>query len=202
MIRKMMYKFLFSGVKFGLNPIVEQNCLIMNRKRLDKGSQMTVIGDNCFIRSGSTIYPGNSIGNNFITGNKVNIRENNIIGDNVSIGTLSIIEHSTRIGNNVRIHSGAFIPEYTTIENEAWIGPRVVITNSKYPARKDSKDNLSGVHIARGAVIGANVTILPGLRIGRNALIGAGSVITKDIPDNMVYVGNPARPLANSKNES
>ena len=78
----------------------------------------------------------------------------------------------------------------------------MVITNSKYPARKDSKDNLSGVLIARDAIIGANVTILPGLRIGRNALIGAGSVVTRDIPDNMIYAGNPARKLENSKNES
>lgn len=202
MIRKLIYRFLFSGVEFGLNPTVEKNCLIMNRIHSDKDSQITLIGDNCLIRSGSTIYPGNSIGNNFKTGNKVNIRENNIIGDNVSIGTLSIIEHSTKIGSNVRIHSGAFIPEYTTIEDGAWIGPRVVITNSKYPARKDSKDNLSGVLIARDAVIGANVTILPGLRIGRNALIGAGSVVTRDIPDNMVYAGNPAIQLENSKNES
>ena len=202
MIQKFIYKFLFPGVKLGFNPLIEKNCLLMSKTNPHSNFNMTTIGDNSIIRSGSIIYPGNSIGNNFITGNKVNIRENNVIGDNVSIGTLSIIEHSVTIGNNVRIHSGAFIPEHTIINDGAWLGPRVVITNSKYPARKDSKEKLSGVFVSENAVIGANVTILPGLKIGKNALIGAGSVVTKDVPKNMIYAGNPAKEIGSFNNES
>ena len=188
MLNKIKYNFFYPGTNFGKNPLVQKNC-IFNSSFFKNN---IFIGDNCFIRSGTTIYAGNKIGHNFVTGNKVNIRENNSIGNNVSVGTLSIIEHSVKIGNDVRIHSGAFIPEFSIIEDSAWIGPRVVLTNSKYPARDDSKEKLSGVYISKKAIIGANVTILPGVTIGENSVIGAGSVVTKDVEDNVIFAGNPA----------
>lgn len=157
------------------------------------GSLETVIGTNSNIRSGSVIYRGSSIGRNFTTGHSVLLRENCMVGDNVSIGSHSICEHSVRIGNNVRIHSGVFIPEYTVIEGGAWIGPRVVFTNSKYPNQEDSKHNLKGVTVKLRAIIGANATILPGLIIGENSIVGAGSVVTKDVPPGAIVYGNPAR---------
>tara|TARA_B100001059_G_scaffold77903_1_gene75665 strand:- start:7023 stop:7613 length:591 start_codon:yes stop_codon:yes gene_type:complete len=196
MIRLFLYKLFYPTINFGVNPTVQKNCILLDSisGSNDRASN-TKIGKNCFIRSGTTIYPGNTFGDNFTTGNKVNIRENNEIGSNVSIGTLSIIEHSVKIGNNVRIHSGAFIPEHTIIKDDAWIGPRVVITNSKYPNRDNSKEMLSGVVISEKAIIGANATILPGVKIGKNAIIGAGSVVTKNVPDNNTYAGNPAKKL-------
>jgi acetyltransferase-like isoleucine patch superfamily enzyme len=139
------------------------------------------------------VYAGNTIGDNFQTGNKVNIREQNNIGNNVSVGTLSVIEHHVSIGNNVRIHSQVFIPEYSTLEDEVWIGPHVVLTNAKYPLSPDAKRNLKGPTIKKGAKIGANVTILTGVVIGENALVGAGSVVVDDVPPGVVVVGNPAR---------
>jgi acetyltransferase-like isoleucine patch superfamily enzyme len=153
----------------------------------------TAIGDNAIIRSHTVIYAGNVIGNDFQTGNKANIRELNQIGDYVSIGSLSVVEHHVNIGNGVRIHSQAFIPEYTVLEESSWIGPNVVFTNAKYPLSKLVKQMLHGVHVKEKAKIGANVTLLPGIVIGENALVGAGSVVTKDIPDNAVAVGNPAK---------
>jgi len=151
------------------------------------------IGKNARIRSHTVIYPNNEIGDNFQTGHGVLLRENNKIGDNVSIGSHAVVEHSSKIGNKVRIHSLAFIPEYTILEDRAWIGPKVTITNSKYPNNKFSKEKLSGVTVKEGAKIGANSTILPGITIGKNALVGAGSVVTKDVPEGKVVVGNPAK---------
>jgi acetyltransferase-like isoleucine patch superfamily enzyme len=98
-----------------------------------------------------------------------------------------------QIGHRVRIHTQVFVPEFSVLEDDCWLGPHVVLTNAKYPLSPDAKKTLQGPRICRGAKIGANVTILPGRVVGQNALVGAGSVVTEDIPDNAVAVGNPAR---------
>jgi acetyltransferase-like isoleucine patch superfamily enzyme len=143
------------------------------------------------------IYAGNVIGRNFQTGNKVNIRESNRIGDNVSVGTLSVIEHHVEIGDHVRIHTQVFIPEFSVLEEGCWIGPNVVLTNAKYPLSPGVKDRLAGPVIRKGAKIGANATLLPGVVIGENALVGAGSVVVRDVPPGGVVAGNPARFMRN-----
>lgn len=164
------------------------------------GSLRTVIGINALIRSHTVIYSGNNIGGNFQTGHHVMIRENNIIGDDVSIGTHTVIEHDVKIGNNVRIHSNAFIPEYSILEDNSWIGPNVVFTNSLYPLSINAKRDLKGPLVREKAKIGANCTILPGVIIGRNSLVGAGSVVTKDVEENTVVAGNPARSVNDISN--
>jgi acetyltransferase-like isoleucine patch superfamily enzyme len=147
------------------------------------------------IRSHTVIYAGNEIGADFQTGNKANIRESNRIGENVSIGTLSVVEHHVTIGDHVRIHTQVFVPEYTVLEEGVWLGPNVVLTNAKYPKSPDAKANLKGPVLRKGAKVGANATILPGVVIGENALIGAGSVVVRDVPDETVVAGNPARTI-------
>jgi acetyltransferase-like isoleucine patch superfamily enzyme len=184
----------YENVTLGDGSVVEDFCIVgaPPRGALD-GELATVLGSNAVIRSHTVIYAGNVIGNNFQTGNKVNIRESNRIGDNVSVGTLSVIEHHVEIADNVRIHTQVFIPEYSVLEEGCWIGPNVVFTNAKYPQAPGVKDQLQGPTIRRGAKIGANVTLLPGVVIGENALVGAGSVVVADVPAGAVVVGNPAR---------
>jgi len=157
------------------------------------GSVETRIGSNANIRSHSILYAGNVIGKNFQTGHGVMIRELNRIGDNVSIGTHSIVEHHVVIGNGVRVHSNVFIPEYCVLEDECWIGPAVVMTNAMYPRSRSVKEKLTGAIIEKGAKIGAGAVLLPGVRIGRNALVGSGAVVTRDVEENGVVVGNPSR---------
>lgn len=190
-----------AGTRLGKDCIIEDFVIIGVPPRGYKDGELeTVIGDGAHIRSHTVIYAGNKIGRNFATGNKVNIREFNLIGDNVSIGTLSVIEHHVEIGNGVRIHSQAFIPELTILEDECWIGPNVVITNSRYPKSPNSKDALEGVVVKRGAILGANATIMPGIVIGEDSLVGAGSVVTKDVSPKTVVVGNPARVINQIEN--
>lgn len=155
--------------------------------------ETTVIGDRANVRSHTVIYGGNTIGDNFQTGHHVMIREDNKIGDNVSVGTGSNIEHHVTIEDEVRIHSGCFIPEFCHLKRGAWIGPRVCMTNARYPQSKRVKDELEGVTVGENAKIGANVTIMPGVHIGKNAIVGAGSVVTKDVPDDSVAIGSPAK---------
>ena len=189
---------IYAGVELERDVTVEDYCILGVPPRGHKeGDLITTIGTGAHIRSHSVIYAGNRIGKNFQTGNKVNIRELNQIGDNVSVGTLSVIEHHVRIGNNVRIHSQVFIPEYSILEDEAWLGPNVVLTNAKYPRSPAVKEHLKGPVIKRGAKIGANATILPGIVIGVDALVGAGSVVVHDVPDGAVVAGNPARVIKN-----
>ena len=188
----------YQNVLLGADSVVEDFCIVGVPPRGSQDGELeTNIGEGAHLRSHTIVYAGNRIGSHFQTGNKVNIRELNEIGDNVSIGTLSVIEHHVRIGNNVRIHSQVFVPEYSILEDGAWLGPNVVLTNAKYPLSPGAKENLKGPTIGKGAKIGANTTILPGVVIGRNALVGAGSVVVKDVPENGVVVGNPARLLKN-----
>src|SRR5580765_1402545 len=185
---------ILAGVALGTGSIVEEYCIVGTPPRHTReGELQTIIGDGAVIRSHTVIYAGNVIGRNFQTGNKVNIRESNRIGDNVSVGTLSVIEHHVEIADNVRIHTQVFIPEFSVLEEGCWIGPNVVLTNAKYPVSPGVKDQLAGPVVRRGAKIGANVTLLPGVVIGENALVGAGTVVVRDVPPGAVVVGNPAR---------
>jgi len=185
---------LYENVTLGAGTTVEDFCIVGSPPRgASDGSLPTVIGDGSVIRSHTVIYAGNTIGRNFQTGNKVNVRESNRIGDNVSVGTLSVIEHHVEIADNVRIHTQVFIPEFSVLEEGCWIGPNVVLTNAKYPASPGVKDRLVGPIIRAGAKIGANATLLPGVVIGENALVGAGAVVVRDVPPGTVVAGNPAR---------
>lgn len=185
---------IYDGVALGEGSVVEDFCVIGTPPRGAANGQLaTTIGDGAVIRSHTVIYAGNRIGRNFQTGNKVNIRESNQIGDHVSVGTLSVIEHHVEIGNHVRIHTQAFIPEFSVLEDGCWIGPNVVLTNAKYPLSANVKETLAGPVIRKGAKIGANSTILPGVVIGEHALVGAGSVVVRDVGPGEVVAGNPAR---------
>ena len=162
----------------------------MNKKKPYK------IGKNPTIREPTIIYSGNVIGDNFQTGHFVVIRQNNKIGNNVSIGIHSEIAFDVIIEDNVRIHSKCFIPERSIIKKNAWIGPCVTLTNDRYPLSNATKNlKKKGPIIFENAIIGANVTILPGIKIGRYALIGAGAVVVKNVGDYSLMVGNPAKKI-------
>ncbi len=180
------------SVILGTNPVIGEYVLLgvcPPGKSLGK----LIIGDNAIIRSHSVIYAGTRIGNNLQTGHGVLIRESNAIGDDVSIGSHTVIERENRIGDGVRIHSNCFIPEFVIIEDKVWIGPCVTILNILHPPCPRFDDCAGGVHIGKNAKIGGNVTIGPRVTIGENSLIGMGSVVTENIPANIVAFGNPAR---------
>lgn len=185
---------IYENVLLGAGTIVEDFCIVGALPRgASAGSLPTVIGEESVLRSHTVIYAGNTIGRRFQTGNKVNIRESNRIGNDVSVGTLSVIEHHVEIADRVRIHTQVFIPEFSVLEEGCWIGPNVVLTNAKYPLSPGVKERLAGPVIRKGAKIGANATLLPGVIVGEYALVGAGAVVVRDVPPGAVVVGNPAR---------
>lgn len=114
------------------------------------------------------------------------------IGANCNICAQVLIENDVVIGDNVTVKSGVQLWDGLRVENNVFIGPNATFTNDLFPRSKGAYQQLRTV-IKAGATIGANATILPGLTIGENAMVGAGSVVTKDVPPNVVVIGNPAR---------
>lgn len=123
------------------------------------------------------------------------------IGDDSKIGTFVEIQRGAKIGKRVKVSSHTFICEGVTIEDEVFVGHNVSFINDRYPRatteagalQTDQDWKLERTLVKRRASIGTSSTILCGVTIGENAIIGAGSVVTHDVPDNAVYVGNPAR---------
>lgn len=154
----------------------------------------TTIGSHGLLRSGSVFYCEVCIGDHFQCGHNVLVREHTKIGHNTSIGTATIIEGTCSIGNDVRIQSMVFIPQQSRIGNDVFIGPNTVLTNARYPRNpSEGYPELNGVLIEDRAVIGANVTILPGVTIGTGSAVAAGAIVTRDVPKGVLAMGSPAR---------
>jgi acetyltransferase-like isoleucine patch superfamily enzyme len=158
------------------------------------------IGGGVLIRSHAVVYRGSTIGARVHIGHGALIRELSDIGDNVSIGSYSEVGHHVRLGRGVRLHSSTFVPEYSVIEEGAWVGPRVILTNARFPNRPDTKQRLEPVRIGAGAVIGAGALLLPGVHVGAGALVGAGAVVVRDVISGTTVVGNPARVVRRDEN--
>lgn len=148
------------------------------------------IGSNSFIRAGTTIFSNVKAGGRFRTGHNAMIRERTVIGDNVLVGTNVIIDGNVSIGNNVSIQGNVYIPTHVTIEDNVFIGPCAVLANDKYPIRGEYHPE--GPVIRKGASIGANSTLVPGIEIGEGAMVAAGALVTKDVPPWKLALGCPA----------
>ena len=118
-----------------------------------------------------------------------------IIGDNCKIGSYVEVQNNVRIGKNVTVSSHSLICSLVTIEDDVFIAHGVMTINDVHPPsfrKTGSKKHWKKTLIKKGAVIGSNVTLFP-VVIGENAVVGAGAVVTKDVPDNCVVAGNPAK---------
>ena len=115
------------------------------------------------------------------------------IGQHCNICAHTLIEGDVIIGDRVTLKSGVFVWDGTRIEDDVFIGPNATLTNDPYPRSKEYPDDFSGIIIKHHASIGANATLLPGISIGEYAMVGAGAVVTKDVPERAVVVGNPAQ---------
>lgn len=151
--------------------------------------QGTRLSDNSIIRAGSTIYMNVQIGKNFRTGHNVLIRENTTIGEHVIVGTATVMDSDVTLGSFVSIQSQVYISTGCTIEDKVFMGPNCVLLNDKYPIRKG---DLTPARICKGASIGGNCTILPGVTVGEGALVAAGTIVTKDVPPWHLAMGTPA----------
>jgi acetyltransferase-like isoleucine patch superfamily enzyme len=179
-----------ADVQIGPGSIVDPGVLLGYPSGRPGVAGDTRIGAGARIRAGSIISGAVEIGDDFETGHHVIVREQNRIGSHCALWNNSSIDYGCAIGNGVRIHCNVYIAQFTRIEDDVFLAPGVTIANDPHPICTKC---MQGPTIRRGARIGVNVTLLPLITIGENALVGAGSVVTADVPDGVLVVGNPAR---------
>lgn len=129
------------------------------------------------------------------------------IGDNCKIGAFVEIQENAEIGRNCKISSHTFICEGVHIKDSVFIGHNVSFINDKYPRAVNTRGGLQGkadwkvvkTVVEAGASIGTSATILCGVTIGRNAIVGAGAVVTRDVPEDAIVAGNPAKIIKHFK---
>ena len=115
------------------------------------------------------------------------------IGADCNICDHTFLENDVVLGDRVTVKCGVQIWDGVSVEDDVFIGPNATFTNDPFPRSKRYQDTHPRTTIRRGASIGANATILPGVTIGQHAMVGAGAVVTRSVPPHAVVVGNPAR---------
>ena len=116
-----------------------------------------------------------------------------VIGRDGNICSHCFIENKVVIGDRVTVKCGVQLWDGVTLEDDVFVGPNATFTNDLNPRSRNASATLLPTLVKKGASIGANATILPGLTIGEGAMVGAGAVVTKDVAPRTLVVGNPAR---------
>ena len=191
---------IYNNTHIGDNTILANDCIIGEPSAdyyysNNYTNKLTIIGQNCLIRSHAIVYNGNSIGNNISTGHRIMIRENNIIGNNCSIGNYTELHGNVKIGDYSHLHSSVCIVENSIIGDFVWIAPGTILTNDLTPPSNNRESPIIG----NFTFIAVNCIILPGIKIGKHCLIGASTTVTRDVDDYSVCVGSPGKIISNIK---
>jgi acetyltransferase-like isoleucine patch superfamily enzyme len=157
--------------------------------------------ENVRIHPTADVSPDARIGDGSSIWHQCQIREDTHIGEECIFGKGVYVDFGVRIGDNVKVQNYVSIYHGVEIEDGVFVGPHVCFTNDNLPrainpdgSLKAADDwDLGRVLVKRGAALGANATILPKVTVGAWALVGSGAVVTKDVPDHGLVVGNPAR---------
>lgn len=171
-----------------IDQLVYDEGVIDALKRLKCDDKLTFIGESVKIGEGTRIYYF------------CNIYKKVLIGKNCLISSHVIIQgDDTEIGDNSRIGDFTFIPAGTIIESNVFISQHCSLTNDRYPKSGNKNWKREPIIIRKNSSIGSGCIILPGLEIGENCLLGAGSVLTKNMPSDEIWCGNPAKFLRKIK---
>jgi len=144
--------------------------------------ETAIIDDGCSIGAGTKIWHFS------------HVMPHCKIGKNCTLGQNVFIAQEVTLGNNVKVQNNVSIYTGITCDDDVFLGPSMVFTNIINPRSAICRrEQYARTHVGKGATIGANATIVCGHHIGKYAFIGAGAVVTKEVPDYALVVGNPAR---------
>ena len=149
---------------------------------------------NLKIHPTAVVDPGARLGEGTSVWHFTHVCSGAVIGTNCSLGQNVLVADKAVLGNGVKIQNNVAVYGGVTVEDEVFLGPSCVLTNVTNPRSQVSRKTLyEKTLIRRGATIGANATIVCGITLGRYCFVGAGAVVTKDVPDYALILGNPAK---------
>ncbi len=182
-------------VEIGDDCVIANDCVIGEPlsayydPAVDYANPPTRIGPGCLIRSHAIVYAGCDIGAGFSTGHRVILREYCVIGEHCRIGTNCDLQGYLQIGNYCWLHSGVFVAQYTRLADFVFVYPMVMFANDRFPPSNEAQ----GARVGRFSQIAASSLIMAGVTLGEHVLIGSGAVVTRDVPDYTLALGNPAK---------
>jgi UDP-2-acetamido-3-amino-2,3-dideoxy-glucuronate N-acetyltransferase len=150
---------------------------------------------------GADVHAGAALGSGTVVWGGAAVREGARVGSECIIGRGAYVDAGVTLGDRVKVQNLALIYAPAVVEDDAFIGPAVILTNDLYPRSVGPDDRLkragdwqaAAVTVRTGASIGARAVVVAGVSVGRYALVGAGAVVTRDVPDFALVVGVPAR---------
>ena len=193
---------IYEGSKIGDQVRIDDNTIIGKKPlssprsifKVDPNLKPAEIGNMCQIGANVVIYVQAMIGNNNLIADLATIRENVTIGDLNIIGRNVTIENFIKIGDRNKFETNSYITAYSEVGDYCFVAPAVATSNDNYMARdKERYKHFKGVIIKNGGRIGVNATILPGKTIHEDGMVAGGSVVTKDVTKEDIWLGNPAK---------
>lgn len=197
------YSVIYENVELGYNVQVGEHAVIgrllkptsaMVRKTNLKGK--VTIADNVSISAHTVIYTGVEIGSNSLIGDHTSILSNVKIGKEVLISRHVTINSDVTIGDNSRIMDNTHITGRTIIGENVFISVGVSMANDSLFGKNGFNDEVQGPIIEDFVSIGVGVTILPSIKIGKGSIIAAGTIVKENVPENVIYGGNPAKVIS------
>ena len=154
-----------------------------------------------FVHPTADVSPRATIGAGTRIWHQAQVREGAVIGTDCILGKGAYVDTGVRIGNRCKLQNGVSVFHGFSLEDGVFVGPGAMLLNDKHPRainpdgslKSDEDWEVSEGVVEYGAAVGGGAVVLPGVRIGRMAVVGSGAVVTRDVPERGIVVGNPAR---------
>lgn len=151
------------------------------------------MADDPFVHPTAVVEPGATLGSGTKVWVHAQVRSDAVVGEGCNLAKNVFIDAGVHIGDRVKIQNNVSVYSGVTIESEVFVGPSAVFTNDLRPRATSEDWKITPTLVCFGSSIGANATIVCGNTIGRFAMVGSGAVVTRDVRDHELVVGNPAR---------